>query len=201
MGRGWYWACETIQNWYKTSSNEVVTKRKISIDSSSNSIYDYDDPNHCVRPPARGKAGGKKFVLNINGEIITIKAQKSLTIQAICTWVKTWASPETKIITPGNRLLSLDGDKLAHQAHFVYFILNEDSKAIKIGRAKNLENRIKSLQTSSPTQLKLIKSIQVESGEKAQQLEQSLHQKFQEIRLAGEWFKIREDLLNYIEQI
>ncbi|WP_216596322.1 GIY-YIG nuclease family protein [Allocoleopsis franciscana] len=95
----------------------------------------------------------------------------------------------------------MDGDKLAHQAHFIYFILNEDSKAIKIGRAKNLENRIKSLQTSSPTQLKLIKSIQVESGEKAQQLEQSLHKKFQEIRLAGEWFKIREDLLDYIEQI
>ncbi|MEW6492598.1 MAG: GIY-YIG nuclease family protein [Cyanobacteriota bacterium] len=151
--------------------------------------------------PSRGRAGGKKFMLNINGELVTIKAQKSLTIQAVCAWIKTWVSSGTKIVTPGNRLLSLNGDKLAHQAHFIYFILNEDSKAIKIGRAKNLEKRMKSLQTSSPAELKLIKSIQVAGGKKAQELEQSLHQQFKEIRLAGEWFKAEAILLEYISQI
>jgi predicted GIY-YIG superfamily endonuclease len=91
--------------------------------------------------------------------------------------------------------------KLAHQAHFVYFILNEDSNAIKIGIAKNLARRMMSLQTSSPAKLKLIKSIQVTVGKEALELEQSLHNKFREIRLAGEWFKAETYLLEYISQL
>jgi hypothetical protein len=157
-------------------------------------------PN-CGNLPSRGKAGAKKFTLNIDGDLITIRAQKSLTIQAVCTWLKTWASPNAKIVTPGNRTHSLDGEKLAHQAHFVYFILNEDSNAIKIGRAKNLARRMMSLQTSSPAKLKLIKSVQVEGAKEAQELERALHQQFSEMRLAGEWFKAEANLLEYISQL
>lgn len=151
--------------------------------------------------PSRGKASAKSFTLNLDGELVTIRTQKSLTIQAVCAWIKTWASPNAKIVTPGNRTHSLDGEKLAHQAHFVYFILNEDSNAIKIGRAKDLAKRMKSLQTSSPAKLKLIKSVQVEGGSEAQKLEQSLHKHFSEIRLAGEWFKAQANLLEYISQL
>jgi predicted GIY-YIG superfamily endonuclease len=151
--------------------------------------------------PSRGKAGAKKFTLNLNGELVTIRTQKSLTIQAVCTWIKTWASPDARLVTPGNRTHSLDGDKLAHQAHFVYFILNEDSNAIKIGRTKDLAKRMNALQTSSPAKLKLIKSVQVEGGKEAHELEQSLHKKFSEIRLAGEWFKAEASLLEYISQL
>ncbi len=151
--------------------------------------------------PSRGKAGAKKFTLNLDGELVTIRAQKSLTIQAICAWIKTWASPNAKLVTPGNRTHSLDGEKLAHQAHFIYFILNEDSNAIKIGRAKDLAKRMNALQTSSPAKLKLIKSVQVAGGKEAHELEQSLHKKFSEIRLAGEWFKAEASLLDYIGQL
>ena len=151
--------------------------------------------------PSRGKAGAKKFTLNLDGELVTIRTQKSLTIQAICTWIKTWASPDARLVTPGNRTHSLDGDKLAHQAHFVYFILNEDSNAIKIGRAKDLVKRMNALQTSSPAKLRLIKSVQVEGGKEAHELEQSLHKKFSETRLAGEWFKAEANLLEYISQL
>ncbi len=151
--------------------------------------------------PSRGKAGAKKFTLNLNGELVTIRTQKFLTIQAICTWIKTWASPDARLVTPGNRTHSLDGDKLAHQAHFVYFILNEDSNAIKIGRTKDLAKRMNALQTSSPAKLRLIKSVQVEGGKEAHELEQSLHRKFSEIRLAGEWFKAEANLLEYISQL
>ncbi|MBF2025141.1 MAG: GIY-YIG nuclease family protein [Oscillatoriales cyanobacterium C42_A2020_001] len=151
--------------------------------------------------PSRGKAGAKKFLLNLDGEIITIRAQKSLTIQAVCAWLKTWASLSAKVVTPGSRTHSLDGEKLAHRAHFVYFILNEDSNAIKIGRARDLTKRLKALQTSSPTKLTLIKSMQVEGIEAAQALEQSLHQQFSEVRLAGEWFKAEPFLLEYIQQL
>ncbi len=151
--------------------------------------------------PSRGKAGAKKFTLNIDGEIVTIRAQKSLTIQAVCAWSKTWAIPNAKLVTPGNRTVSLDGDKLAHQAHFVYFLLNENSHAIKIGLAKDLAKRMKALQTSSPANLRLLKSVQVEGGKEAQKLEQSLHKQFSEIRLAGEWFKAEANLLEYISQL
>jgi len=184
----------------KIPSTRFTTKQKLRYDLETNSIQSYED--HCiVRPPSRGKAGGKKFTLNISGELVTIKAQKSLTIQAICSWVKTWADPQTKIVTSGSRTHSLDGDKLNHQAHFVYFIYNKDSNAIKIGRAKDLTKRMQSLQTSSPSQLKLIKSVQVEGAKNAQDLEQSLHKQFGEIRLAGEWFKAEVHLLEYISQL
>jgi len=184
---------------YVTKTQEVtVTRYKDSVPYQETYTDTYT--KH-LNVPSRGKAGTKKFTLNIDGELMTIRAQKSLTIQAICAWIKTWASPETKIITPGNRTISLDGAKLSHQSHFVYFILNEDSNAIKIGRAKDLAKRMKSLQTSSPAKLKLMKSVQVEGGEEAQELEQSLHKKFSEIRLAGEWFKAEVHLLEYISQL
>lgn len=76
--------------------------------------------------PSRGRSGTKKFNIDIDGEIITIRAQKSLSNRAVCAWVKSWASPKTKIITPGNRELSTEGEKLTHEIHFVYFIHNKD---------------------------------------------------------------------------
>lgn len=130
-----------------------------------------------------------------------VRTQKSLTIQAICTWIKAWASPSVKVVTPGNRTHSLNGEKVARHAHFVYFVFNEDSNAIKIGRAKNLARRMMSLQTSSPAKLQLIKSIQVAGGDAAQDLEQALHQQFSDIRLAGEWFRAESYLLEYINQL
>jgi hypothetical protein len=182
-----------------TRTKEILVRRyKESIPYFETHTHTYED---FVHPPSRGKAGAKKFTLNIDGELITIRAQKSLTIQAVCSWVRTWATPDTKIITPGNRIISLDGEKIAHQVCFVYFILNEDSKAIKIGRAKDLEKRMKALQTSSPAKLRLIKTVQVGGGKEAQELEKSLHQRFSAIRLAGEWFKAETDLLEYISQL
>ncbi|MEH1997250.1 MAG: GIY-YIG nuclease family protein [Nostoc sp.] len=182
-----------------TKKKEItLTQYKDSIPYTETYTNIYED---FVRPPSRGKAGAKKFTLNIDGELVKIKAQKSLSIQAVCVWIKTWASPNVKIVTPGNRTLSLNGEKLAHQAHFVYFILNQDSNAIKIGRAKDVAKRVKSLQTSSPAQLKLIKTVQVKGSEEAQKLEQSLHKQFSEIRLAGEWFKAEVNLLEYINQL
>ncbi|MCG9890855.1 MAG: GIY-YIG nuclease family protein [Thermosynechococcaceae cyanobacterium MS004] len=180
-------------------SSRRVTKRKLKYDETTDSVYEYIDQNHVVRPPSRGKAGGKKFAINIQGEILTINVQKSLTNDAVCAWIRTWAPPEAKIITPGNRAYSIEGEKLAHQAHFVYFILNADSNAIKIGRARDLGKRMKALQTSSPAELQLLKSIQVNSAKEAEELEKSLHRRFYEIRLAGEWFKAEGELLEYIQ--
>ncbi len=196
--KGWGWVEVTIED---------IKRFGVSTGYPDTYAIFCKSPSECFKLPnsgnlpSRGKAGAKKFTLNIDGELVTIRAQKSLTIQAVCAWIKTWASPNTKVITPGNRTHTLNGEKLAHQAHFVYFILNEDSNAIKIGWAKDLGLRMKALQTSSPTQLKLVKSVQVEGGKKAQELERSLHKQFSTIRLAGEWFKAEVHLLEYINQL
>lgn len=149
--------------------------------------------------PSRGRGGTNKFIVDVDGEQIAIRAQKSLTVKAVSAWVSTWAPPTAKIITPGKRAISLEGDKTPHP-HFVYFILNEDSNAIKIGHAKDVTKRLKALQTSSPAHLKLLKTIQTEGSEAAAELEQSLHKQFWDLRLAGEWFKAHASLREYVEQ-
>ncbi|MEM6736850.1 MAG: GIY-YIG nuclease family protein, partial [Bacteroidota bacterium] len=149
-----------------------------------------------------GRGGSKKkFNINIDGEIITIRVPKSLTNKAVCFWVKSWAPQGTKVITPANRELSLDGEKLTHEVHFVYFILNRDSNVIKISIAKNLDRRLKSLQTSSPAKLELLKSVSVSSSQEAHEQERALHQQFRDIQLTGEWFKAEPRLMQYVEQL
>jgi hypothetical protein len=120
--------------------------------------------------PSRGKSGTKKFVMVINGESVPLRAQKALTTAAICAWLKTWAPTNTQLITPGGRTHQLSGSKIGNQAHFIYFILNGDSNAIKIGRAKNVSKRLQALQTSSPAVLELVKTIPVEGLAVAQLL-------------------------------
>jgi len=150
--------------------------------------------------PSRGRAGAKTFTVNMDGDLITIRAQKSLTIQAVCAWVRSWATPTSTIITPGNRTLSLDGEVTNRATHFVYFVLNEDCRAIKIGRAKDLNKRIKALQTASPVPLKLLKSVQLSSEKESHELEQSLHKRFSDFRMQGEWFRSEAELLEYVTQ-
>jgi hypothetical protein len=148
--------------------------------------------------PSKGKAGTKKFVIRINGESIPLRVQKSLTISAVCAWLTTWANSDTQLITPGGRTHQLDGNKVGNQAYFIYFIFNADSNAIKIGRAKNVSRRLQALQTSSPAMLNLLRTIPVEGLEAARELEHSLHQRFHELRLNGEWFRADTVLRDYI---
>ena len=151
--------------------------------------------------PSRGKSGTKKFVVMINGESVPLRAHKALTIAAICTWLKTWAPTNTQLVTPGGRTHQLNGDKVGNQAHFIYFIFNDDSNAIKIGRAKNVSKRLRTLQTSSPAVLELLKTIPVEGLAAAQSLELSLHEQFKALRLNGEWFRADASLREYVDSL
>jgi len=210
MGRGSWWPTWIYRDpndpykglgWVELKSEDLV-RFHIRCGTPASYLELYKTESHKLpNIPPRGKAGGKKLTLNINGDLVEIRAQKSLSIRSISTWIKSWADPDAKLITPGNRTLSLDGEKLANQAYFIYFILNEDSNAIKIGRAKDLTKRMNTLQTSSPAKLKLIKSLQVEGSKEAHELEQSLHKRFDEIRLAGEWFRAEVVLWEYIDQL
>ncbi len=157
-------------------------------------------PRSAKNLPSRGKAGTKKFFLSQNGETIELRAQKFLTIAAVCFWAKTWASPEAQLVTPGGKTHSLDAARVGNQAHFIYFIFNEHSNAIKIGRAKNVARRLKTLQTSSPAPLLLLKTIQIEGEKAAMTLAASLHQQFSDLRLSGEWFRAAALLRDYIDR-
>lgn len=72
---------------------------------------------------------------------------------------------------------------------FVYVIQN-DSGLCKIGRAKDVGKRIRSLSTGSSSELKLIAAWPCDD---AAQHESRLHAEWNEHRVRGEWFRIPED--------
>jgi hypothetical protein len=153
-----------------------------------------------INLPSRGRAGAKKLTLRMGAEHVQIKAQKLLTIKAVCAWVKSWAPPETQIISPGGYIYTVNGEKWgSSKAHCVYFILNRDSNAIKIGRARDIEKRLKALQTASPVELELLKTISLTSEAQAKELESALHSQFWHLRMQGEWFRAEPSLLHYID--
>ena len=79
----------------------------------------------------------------------------------------------------------------------VYFIQSEKTHAIKIGFTSGpIEKRLASLQTAHPYKLRLMTTL---SGAVA--YEKSLHERFTQFRLEGEWFEPHPDLIAFIATI
>lgn len=78
---------------------------------------------------------------------------------------------------------------------FVYVISN--GKLYKIGIAKNVQERLSSLQTATPDILKVLRAFQVDN---AIALEGELHDLFHEKRVHGEWFDLLESDLLHIDE-
>jgi|MTBAKSStandDraft_1061840.scaffolds.fasta_scaffold08437_2 uncharacterized protein YozE (UPF0346 family) len=79
----------------------------------------------------------------------------------------------------------------------IYFVKSEKTHEIKIGFTSGpVEKRLRSLQTAHPSELHLLATIPGTSDH-----ERSLHQKFANIRLKGEWFEPHPDLLAFISVI
>ena len=74
-----------------------------------------------------------------------------------------------------------------------YFIQAVTGGAIKIGKTVDVQLRLKSLQTSSPTKLVCLGQIDGDC-------EENLHERFHADRLNGEWFRPTAALCRYIEQ-
>lgn len=74
---------------------------------------------------------------------------------------------------------------------FVY-VIQDGSGLCKIGRAKNVEKRIRSLSTGSSSVLTLVASWPCRD---ASQYESILHETWKAARVRGEWFQIPEDVL------
>lgn len=78
---------------------------------------------------------------------------------------------------------------------FVYFIRSGEHGLIKIGRALDVEARLRSLQTGSGEVLRLLLAIPP-GGPR----EDELHARFAEHRRHGEWFDPAPELLAFIEE-
>lgn len=91
----------------------------------------------------------------------------------------------------------------------IYFLEDPLSNRIKIGKTVDIKNRISNLQgevnkhrvlAGQPvTELRLIGSLKVPKN-KGHQLEQDLHRKFNDYRVAGEWFEFSSEIKDYLEK-
>ncbi len=66
----------------------------------------------------------------------------------------------------------------------VYFILNAELRAVKIGYAQNAKSRLSELQVSSPDKLELVASV---AGTKSD--EAAMHRALSDRKRSGEWFR------------
>lgn len=76
----------------------------------------------------------------------------------------------------------------------VYFIAAGQNR-IKIGWARNVRRRLKELQIGSHVRLSLLAAI---PG--GRQREAELHERFEHLRVRGEWFRADPELTAYIEE-
>ena len=74
----------------------------------------------------------------------------------------------------------------------VYFIQGCETQRIKIGISHDVDSRLKGIQSSEPLKLLAV----IKQGGK--DLERRLHEKFQGLRVHGEWFSPDPQLLAYI---
>ncbi len=77
-------------------------------------------------------------------------------------------------------------------ASYVYFIT--DGEAIKIGKANNPRSRLSGLQTSHHKPLYILALMPGNEG-----LERTLHSRFYNFRIRGEWFKDCEEIRTFIK--
>lgn len=150
-------------------------------------------------PYGSGGRNRRRFIVHTHGEAVLLLVQKKLTIDAVLHFVRAWAESDAKLITPGERVITLSSESGALPG-YVYFVLNPDSNAIKIGFAKDVKKRLTALQTSSPSQLELLGVIKTQSARTAQQLEGTLHQQFAQLHISGEWFRAEKTLLDYLNE-
>ena len=77
---------------------------------------------------------------------------------------------------------------------YLYFV--QIGEFVKIGRAVDLRDRMKTLQVSHPQEVRLLAAVPAHAS-----LEGALHQHFQHLRSNGEWFAIAPELEEFIVRV
>jgi len=83
-----------------------------------------------------------------------------------------------------------------HPASLVYFITAGGDAPIKIGCSTNVFGRLATLQTASPAPLGVVCTL---PGDRT--TEATLHRRFKDYRLKGEWFSPAPPILDYIREV
>jgi len=91
--------------------------------------------------------------------------------------------------------LLYDFDATAASMDFTYFILDQQSNRIKIGRSSHPNRRLQQLKTGSANDLEIVATLP--GGEN----ESVLHDRFRHLRIKGEWFSYSSELKNYIQSL
>lgn len=78
---------------------------------------------------------------------------------------------------------------------FVYFIQEVYNGFIKVGHSRRPTERLAACQTGNPRELHLIGMMPGGRG-----LERTLHQRFREHHMQGEWFAPGDDLVAFIRE-
>jgi hypothetical protein len=76
------------------------------------------------------------------------------------------------------------------------YLLQSPTKAYKIGRSKNPENRLKTFSVKLPFEVEYIALIKTND---MVGLERQLHQRFADKRVNGEWFELSSEDVQYIQ--
>lgn len=77
---------------------------------------------------------------------------------------------------------------------YVYLIKDSGNDTFKIGRTKDINKRLKTLQTGNSTELEIIFNYKTEY---ASRLESMLHKRFAHYRVNNEWFKLPDDIVKH----
>lgn len=104
-------------------------------------------------------------------------------------------SPATMYRVFGERGRRKDAKKPVRQS-WVYFVRHGTSKRIKIGRAINVERRMKSLAHPLMPALKLLATMPGGKDE-----EREMHRRFAEHRINGEWFMLEGELAKFVASL
>jgi len=90
--------------------------------------------------------------------------------------------------------------KVVNGTCYVYVIQQQGGDwHVKIGKAKDVENRLKSLQTSSPYDLKIMVKICATDETHALNMEKGLHERLKKHKVRGEWFS--KSVINIIPSV
>jgi hypothetical protein len=99
---------------------------------------------------------------------------------------------------PGTHKFQVQIDRakqlIDYQGSFVYFAKVANGNRLKIGLSRDPRTRVKILSIGSPVKLVL---YYARPGDR--QMETRLHRRFAADRLHGEWFRVSEDILHWID--
>ena len=82
--------------------------------------------------------------------------------------------------------------------HSVYLVLDAKNDRVKIGYASVPKQRLRTLQSASPSILSLALTITFQNKDAAEAFERHLHDRFDGYRIRGEWFEDGAIILDYV---